>query len=127
MPNYVKLSSRVEWWRDTTQVFQAPLKQTSIETTSELFLTSVQVVGTTHEVIAAADVTDDAFLFVTNLSDTATISIGGDSGGYFVEWFFLAPGDPEAFLGRVGALASTYLKSTAASTPIQVRLAKIAS
>jgi hypothetical protein len=85
----------------------------------------VQIVGTTHETIAAGDVTDDAMVWIKNLSDTATISIGGDSGGSFVEWFFLAPGDPEAFMGRAGTLSTTYLKSSAATTPIGVRLVKI--
>lgn len=125
MANAIKVFSKVEWHRSDVIDKVGLLRTVETSTTSELFVETVQTVGTTHEVIAAGDVTDDAYLFVRNLSSTATVQIGGDSAGSFVEWFFLAPGDPEAFMGRVGTLASTYLKASGASTQIAVRLVKI--
>jgi len=125
MTNQLKISTRVEWWRDNVLTLQSPLKQKTIETTSDLAVSSVQVVGTLHEGGAIGDVTDDAILVVENLSTTATVQIGGDAAGSFVEWFFLAPGDPPAILGRVGALASTYLKASASTTSVSVTLVKI--
>jgi hypothetical protein len=125
VPNTIRQTSKTEWLRESVIDQPSPLRQIDVITTSELCVNTVQIVGTTHEVIAVGDVSDDAILWVRNISTTATISIGGDAAGSFVEWFFLAPGDPEACFGRVGALASTYLKSTAANTPIAIRLVKI--
>ena len=125
MANTIKVASKVDWLRDSVVDKIGVNKVVEVSTTSELCVQTVQTVGTTHELIAAGDVTDDAFLWVRNLSSTATVQIGGDSAGSFVEWFFLAPADPEAFLGRVGALASTYLKASGASTQIAIRLVKI--
>lgn len=95
-------------------------------TTSELNTDNVQIVGTTHETIAAGDVTDSAACRIENLHATAIISVGGDSAGSFVKWFDVPPGEV-AYLPRVGTLASTYLESDTASTPVQITLIKVAS
>jgi hypothetical protein len=95
-------------------------------TTSELKTQNVQVVGTTHEVIAAGDVTDSAACRIENLHATAIISVGGDAAGSFVKWFDVPPGEV-AYLPRVGTLVSTYLDSDTASTPVQVTLIKVAA
>ncbi len=95
-------------------------------TTSELNTDNVQIVGTTHEVIAAGDVTDNAACRIENLHATAIISVGGDAAGSFVKWFDVPPGEV-AYLPRVGALASTYLDSDTASTPVQITLIKVAT
>jgi len=108
-------------------VRSTPQTETTVTTTSDLISDATQVVGTTHEVIAAGDVTDTAMAIIENIHATATISVGGDSGGAFVKWFDIAAGDPPAQLPRVGTLASTYLKSSTASTPVKVTLIKIAS
>ena len=124
MSNSIKFSSRTQFVRGTVFENAAPFKEISITTTSELTSDNVQVVGTTHEAIAAGDVTDTARCEVENIHATATISVGGDAAGSFVLWFTIPAGE-KAVIPRVGALASTYLKSSASSTPVRVILHKV--
>jgi hypothetical protein len=124
MTNKIKMAMRLQFWRDNAVVKNPPLKEVETETTSELNTENVQIVGTTHEVIAAGDVTDAAACRIENLHATAIVSVGGDDTGSFVKWFDIPPGEV-AFLPRVGALASTYLDSDTASTPVSVTLIKI--
>jgi hypothetical protein len=124
MANTIKLAMRLQFWRGNVVVKNPPLKEVETETTSELNTDNVQIVGTTHEVIAAGDVTDSAACRIENLHATAIVSVGGDDTGAFVKWFDVPPGEV-AFLPRVGALASTYLESDTVSTPVSVTLIKI--
>jgi hypothetical protein len=124
MANTIKMAMRLQFVRDNVTIVNPPLKEVSTVTTSELRTDNVQIVGTTHEVIAAGDVTDAAACRIENLHATAVVSVGGDDTGSFVKWFDIPPGEV-AFLPRVGALASTYLDSDTASTPVSVTLIKI--
>lgn len=126
MANEVKFMSRLQFWRESVNVKNPPSKEVSVTTTSQLKLESVQVVGTTHELIAAGDVTDSAMVQVENLHATAIVSVGHDSTGSFVTWFTIPPGE-KAHLPRLSSLAGTYLKSDTASTSVEVTLIKIAS
>ena len=126
MANTIKMAMRMQFVRDNVTIVNPPLKEVLTTTTSELRTDNVQIVGTTHEVIAAGDVTDAAACRIENLHATATVSVGGDAAGSFVKWFDIPPGEV-AYLPRVGALATTYLDSTAASTPVAVTLIKVAS
>lgn len=125
MSNSLKISSRWQFLRGSIIARQNSMTETTVTTTSELNLDSTQVVGTTHELIAVGDVTDDAVAIIENLHATATVLVGGDSAGAFVEWFSIPPGYPAAIIPQVGALASTYLKASAASTPVRVTLVKV--
>jgi len=127
MANSIKVSSRLERLRNSVSVQAPPLSQVTVATTSELSLDGVQVVGTTHEVVAAGDVTDDAYMEVENLHATALVQIGGDAAGTFVPWCDIPAGYPEARFPIVSTLATTYLKSSVASTPVRVKLVKISS
>lgn len=127
MSNTIKTKHAFRFLRAGTIVLDRPLIESEVTTTSELVFVNNQIVGTTHEAVAINDVTDTAMMIVENTHATATVSVGGDSGGSFVKWFDIAPGDPPGQLPRVGTLASVYLKSSAASTPIKVTLVKIAS
>lgn len=127
MANSIKVSSKLERYRDTVNVQQGPLSQITVATTSDIASDNVQVVGTTHEVIAAGDVTDDTYMEVENLHATALVQIGGDAAGSFVPWCDIPAGYPPARFPIVSTLATTYLKSSVASTPIRVTLIKIAS
>jgi hypothetical protein len=124
MANTIKMAMRLQFVRDNVTIVNPPLKEVSTTTTSELRTDNVQIVGTTHEVIAAGDVTDAAACRIENLHATATVSVGGDAAGSFVKWFDIPPGEV-AYVPRVGALASTYLDSDTASTPVSVTLVKI--
>ena len=126
MANSFRFTSQLQFARSSVVVRNPPQKVVEKTTTSELNTDNVQIVGTTHEVIAAGDVTDSAACRIENLHATAIISVGGDSGGSFVKWFDVPPGEV-AYLPRVGALASTYLDSDTASTPVQVTLIKVAA
>jgi hypothetical protein len=126
MANTIKMAMRMQFVRDNVTIVNPPLKEVSTPTTSELRTDNVQIVGTTHEVIAAGDVTDAAACRIENLHATAVVSVGGDAAGSFVKWFDIPPGEV-AYLPRVGALATTYLDSTAASTPVSVTLIKVVS
>ena len=125
MTNQIKISHKLEYWRDSVQVRNAPFKTTSVDTTSEIFAETTQVVGTTHELVAAGDATDDTMMIVENLHATAIIEIGGDDTGSFVSWVTIPPGYPPAVIPLASSLASTYLQSDTASTPIRVTLVKI--
>jgi hypothetical protein len=118
------MAMRLQFWRNSAVVKNPPLKEIETETTSELNTENVQVVGTTHEAIAAGDVTDDAAALIENLHATATVSVGGDDTGSFVPWFTIPPGE-KAYLPRLESLAGTYLLSSAVSTPVSVTLVKI--
>ena len=126
MANEVRFLSRLQFSRDSVIVKNPPSKEVATTTTSQLATQNVQVVGTTHEVIAAGDVTDSALAQVENLHSTAIVSVGGDAAGSFVPWFTVPPGE-KAHLPRISTLASTYLKSDTASTSVEVTLIKIAS
>lgn len=126
MANTIKMAMRLQFVRDNVTIVNPPLKEISTTTTSELRTDNMQIVGTTHEVIAAGDVTDAAACRIENLHATATVSVGGDAAGSFVKWFDIPPGEV-AYLPRVGALATTYLDSDTASTPVSVTLIKVAS
>ena len=125
MTNTIKSTKSFQFVRDNVVRKQVPGKDYTISTTSELAPITEQIVGTTHELIAAGDVTDVAYCEVEVLHATATVSVGGDSGGSFVKWFDVKKGDPPAVMPRVGTLASTYLKSDTASTTVGVTLVKI--
>ena len=127
MTNSIKVTSKLERFRDNVAVSIGALSQTTISTTSELATDNIQIVGTTHEVIAAGDVTDDAYLEVENLHATALVQIGGDAAGSFVPWCDIPAGSCTARFPIASSLAGTYLKSDTASTPIRVQLVKIAS
>lgn len=127
MANTIRIKNNFEFWRDSVRTETLPLVEEQVTTTSDLCDIKTQIIGTTHEVVAAGDMTDTVMLMVYNLHATATVSIGGDSGGSFVKWMDIAAGDPPAQLPRVGTLASTYLKSTSASTNVRIVLVKIAS
>lgn len=124
MSNTIRMAMRLQFVRDNVTILNPPLKEVSTTTTSELRTDNVQVVGTTHELIAAGDVTDAAACRIENLHATAVVSVGGDAAGSFVKWFDIPPGEV-AYLPRVGALASTYLDSDTASTPVSVALLKV--
>ena len=124
MSNTIRMAMRLQFVRDNVTILNPPLKEVSTTTTSELRTDNVQVVGTTHELIAAGDVTDAAACRIENLHATAIVSVGGDDTGAFVKWFDIPPGEV-AYLPRVGALASTYLDSDTASTPVSVALLKV--
>lgn len=126
MSNTIKIVHRFQFLRESVRAIDVPQTEFSITTTSELAVVTNQLVGTTHEALALGDVTDTATAIIENTHATATISVGSDSAGSFVKWFDIAPGDPPGQMPRVGTLASVYLKSSEANTPVRVTLAKIA-
>lgn len=127
MSNAIKTLDKFTFVRSDAPSENVPSKEFSVTTTSGLCDIKTQIVGTTHEVVTAGDITDTCFLRIYNMSSTATISVGADSTGSFVKWFDIGPGDPPGQLPRAGAIATTYVKSSAANTEIRLVLAKIAS
>ena len=127
MANTIKTAFKLDILRESVVVRSSPLKEFRVSTTSEIYSDNTQIVGTSHELVAAGDVTDTACMIVENLHATATIEIGGDDTGAFVSWITIPPGSPPAILPLVSSLAATYLLSDTASTPIRVTLAKVAT
>lgn len=125
MANAVKTQIKIEIIRDNVVIRSQPLRQFEIATTSELYSDNTQIVGTSHEAVSVGDVTDNAVMIVENLHATATVEIGGDDTGSFVSWVKIPAGYPQAVIPVVSALASTYIKSSEASTPVRVTLVKI--
>lgn len=101
-----------------------PQRQEQVITYSSKLHQTVQVVGTDHELLSVGDVPDPAMCIVRNLSATATISIGIEVSAVFYPVVDIPPGE-ESKLSRLEAVASTYLKSSAASTQVLVTLYEI--
>lgn len=125
MSNSVKVSLKREWLESSVVVRPAQIKAYTLETTSDLIIENTQIVGTSHEAIAAGDVTDDAYVEISNPHATAIVQIGVDDTGVFVPLIDINPGDPPAILPRASSLAATYLQSDTVSTPVRVTLVKI--
>lgn len=125
MSNQVIVTDRVEYQASGTPINpDVKSYRYAIDTTSGLASQAIQVVGTTHEVLAVGDVTDTAFAIIRNKSAAATLTIGGDAAAVFVPWFSIPPGE-EAIMPRVETLAATYIKASAATTSALVTLYKI--
>jgi len=125
MANQIKVQLKTEWIESNVLETQQPFKTYTIDTTSDLKREDTQVVGTTHELIALGDITDDAFVKIENKHATALVQVGLEVAAAFVGVIDIPAGGPPAILPRATTLASTYLKSDTASTPIRVTLIKV--
>jgi hypothetical protein len=125
MSNSVRTLFRLDWYEDNALSRSIPSKQKTIETTSGLVFDATQVIGTTHEVLAVGDVTDDAVLVVENLHATALVQNGNDDASVFVPVIDIPAGYPAAVLPIASSLAGLYLKSSVASTSVRVAAFKI--
>lgn len=125
MSNAARVTVRFDYLENSNFIRTNPTRVFSVATTSNVVSDNTQIVGTTHELIAAGDVTDDAMVIVENLHATALVRIGGDASTVFVPWITIPAGEPPAILPRIAALASTYLISSVASTSVRVTLVKI--
>jgi len=126
MANSIKVTTKLEWLEDSTLTRTIPAKTTTVATTSGLIQDVTQVVGTTHELVSAGDVTDDAMLIVENLHATALVQLGIDDGGSFVPVIDIPALYPRCVIPVASTLASLYIKSSSASTSVRVSLYKIA-
>jgi hypothetical protein len=124
MTNSVKVTTKVEWLDDGSLSRLIPNRTVTVETTSDILSDNTQLVGTSHELIALGDVTDDALVRIENLHATAIVSVGHDVAASFVGLIDIPPGEV-AILPRATTLATTYLDSDTASTPVRVTMFKI--
>jgi hypothetical protein len=127
MANTIKTTIKTEWFIGSTLSRFTPNTVYSVETTSDLRNENTQLVGTTHELIALGDVTDDAFCMVENLHATALVQLGREIAAAFVGVIDIPAGGPPAILPLVSTLAETYLVSNVASTPVRITLIKVAA
>jgi hypothetical protein len=125
MSNTLRISQKREWIESGSVARPGQLRPVSIVTTSDLIDEKTQIVGTTHEVIAVGDMTDDAYVEISNPHATAVVQIGVDDTGVFVPLIDIPPGYPAAVIPQASTLAAMYLKSSVASTPVRVTLVKI--
>jgi hypothetical protein len=125
MANTIKTSFKWQYSVAGTVNRTSQFKEVETSTTSDYLSDNTQNVGTTHELVSIGDVTDDAMVIIENLHATATVEVGGVYSAAFSAWLKIPAGAPAAVLPRAAALASTYLKSSSASTPIRVTLVKI--
>jgi len=125
MTNAVKTSFKYELWRSDVLIANTPLKVVEVETTSDLLAVNTQLVGTGHELISIGDITDDAMVIIENLHATALVQVGHDVAAAFSGLIDIPALGPPAILPVATALATTYLKSDTASTPVRVTLVKI--
>jgi hypothetical protein len=121
----IRTTLKIEYLEDNAIVRSIPTKIFSIDTTSPLIVDNTQLVGTTHELVAVGDVTDDAFMVVQNMHATALVSVGLDVSTVFTPLVDIPAGGPPAIIPIASTLAATYLKSTVASTPVRVTLIKV--
>ena len=127
MANEIRTKLQVEWYRGSILSRFTPLTQYSVSTTSEVRNETVQSVGTSHELIAAADASDDSFCVIENLHATAKVQIGLEVAAAFTAVIDIPAGGPPAILPIVSSLAATYLQSDTAATPVRITLIKLAS
>jgi hypothetical protein len=125
MANSVKTTIKVEFFESSALSRSVPSKAYTVETTSLLVADGTQIVGTTHELIAAGDVTDDAMVVVENLHATALVQLGTDTAGAFTAVIDIPAGHPRCIIPVASTLAGLYVKSSVASTSIRVALFKI--
>jgi hypothetical protein len=125
MSNTLRISQKREWIESAGVNRPGQLRQIAIVTTSDLIDEKTQIVGTAHEVIAVGDMTDDAYVEISNPHATAVVQIGIDDSSVFVPLIDIPPGYPAAVIPQASALADLCLKSSVASTPVRVTLVKI--
>jgi hypothetical protein len=125
MSNTITISDSLSYAAGSVTRYSAPARSFSIATTSEVLNNTVQLVGTTHEVVAAGDATDTCYCVLTNLHATETVQYGVDDSSVFVPVGQINPSDPPVRLGRLASLAGLYLKASAAGVPVSVQLLKI--
>jgi hypothetical protein len=125
MANAIRTTIKVEYLEGNFIVRSIPTKAYDVATTSNVLSDNTQLVGTTHEQVAAGDVTDDAFVMVQNLHATALVQIGLDVSTVFTPLVDIPAGGPPAIIPIASTLADTYLKSSVASTPVRVTLIKV--
>lgn len=101
-----------------------PQTQEEVLTDSSAFSQATQLVGTSHEAIAAGDVADSAMCLIKNAHDTATVSVGIEESAVFYPLLEIPPGET-AKLPRLTSLAGTFLKSDETDTPVVVSLYEI--
>jgi hypothetical protein len=123
--NTINTTIKMDYLETNSIVLSFPSKTFSVTTTSEIQSVNTQLVGTTHEVIALGDVTDDAFVLIENKHATALVQVGVDVAASFVGVIDIPAGGPPAILPRATTLATTYLLSSVASTPVRVTMIKI--
>jgi len=125
MSNAIRTTIKVEYLESNAITRSIPSKVYSVATTSNILSDNTQLVGTTHEQVAAGDVTDDAFVMVQNLHATALVQIGLDVSTVFTPLADIPAGGPPAIIPIASTLADVYLKSSVASTPVRVTLIKV--
>jgi hypothetical protein len=101
-----------------------PQRTENVVTYSSKMHQTVQVVGTTEELLSVGDVPDDAMCVIRNMHATAQVSVGVVVSGTFYPLVVIPAGE-ESKLSRLEAVASTYLKSSAVSTEVLVTLFEI--
>lgn len=105
-----------------------PQVQTSISTTSNLKRQFTQIVSNSaHEVVEPGDLTDDCLCYLLVRTANAVVSYGVDVGGTFYPVAEASVATGPVKLGLLSSLAGTYLKSSIASTEVEITLVKIAS
>lgn len=103
-----------------------PQEQEVVTSTTARALQNTQLVGTSHELITIADMTDSCMLLLKNMDAAAIVEVGLVVAATFYPLFNIPPGE-RSKLSRVSALGSLYLKSNVANTELEVTLYKIAA
>jgi len=101
-----------------------PQATENVVTYSNKIHQTVQMVGTTHELLSVGDTPDPAMLIVRNLSTTATVTVGVEVAATYYPLVSIPPGETSK-ISRLAAVADAYLKSSAATTQVLVSLFEI--
>lgn len=125
---FIRLKQSLQRYNgNTLEPGEWPEQQTDVTTTSTQYDGGkLQVIGTSHEVIDAGDLTDTVLCRIRNRSSTATVQVGRDVAATFYPLVDIPPGE-EAHLPRLNSLAGTYLQSDEASTEVLIALHKISA
>lgn len=82
MANELTLSGSFNFSKNGATVAPAAATRVQFTITGDAAITNIQSIGTSNETLQLGDVSAPRFVFLRNLSTTATISIGHTSGTY---------------------------------------------
>lgn len=116
------------WSEETTNRTQGSNAITAepLASTDSAFHQTQQVVGTSHELVSAGDLTDDVWVEVENTDETNYVEYGVEVAAAF-HAFGKIPPKMRVVLGIASSLAGSYLQANTATCKCIISLYKIAS
>lgn len=125
MADEIKFTSGLVITKESTKLLNLQSQTLSATLTGSTAALIPMTIGTSHEVIATGDITDDGgFGMIVNLSTTATVQVGVDVAATFYPLITVPPSERSGPF-RWADISAAYVVSDEASTNIQVATAEL--